>query len=107
DAWTNKHAQSSHQTSTDFEFKSHTAFRTPFPINLPHRLCHAPPPFGPERIDLRNEFRQIHGHSSRIAADGKLLCEPPDQERIPARDKLGSSERWADRILAKAQFRFG
>ena len=73
DAWTYKHSQSSHQASTDFEFKSHTAFRAPFPIDLPYSLRDGPPPLGPKRIDLPNYPRTIHGHSSRIAADGNLL----------------------------------
>jgi hypothetical protein len=102
DAWTNKHAQSSHETSTDFEFKGHTAFRIPFPIDLPDSLSDGPPPLGPERIDLSNEFRKIHGLSIRIAADRNLLGEHPDQERVPTGDKPGSSECWADGIFAKA-----
>ena len=106
-AWTDKHSQSSYQASTDFEFKGHTAFRIPFPIDLPDTLGDSPPSLGPERIDLCNGLRQIHRRSIRIAADRKLLGEHPDQERIPARDKLDSSESWADRILAKAQSRFG
>src|SRR5207342_3305756 len=82
DTWTYKHSQSSHQASTDFEFKSHTAFRAPFPIDLPYSLRDGPPPLGPKRIDLSDGFRKIHGRSVRIAADGELLCEHSDQERV-------------------------
>ncbi len=75
DPRTYKYTQSSHHASTDFEFKSHTGFRAPFPIDLPHSLRDGPPALGPKRIDLPNCPRTIHGVSSRIAADGDLLCE--------------------------------
>src|SRR5207247_1724523 len=98
-----EHPHSSHYIPADLEFERHAALRAALPIDLPHPLHEGPPSLGPDRIDYRCRPREFDVRSSRIAADGDLVLEHPEQEGFPSGKKTARGNEGTDGVFPKAQ----
>src|SRR5439155_1589843 len=98
-----EHPQTSHYIPADLEFERHAALRAALPIDLPDPLHESPPSLGPDRIDYRCRPREFDVRSSRIAADGDLVLEHPEQEGLPSGKKTARGNERTDRVFPQAQ----
>src|SRR2546422_1652488 len=98
-----EHPQTSHYIPADLEFERHATLRAALPIDLPRPLHEGPPSLGPDRIDCRYRSREFDVRSSRIAADGDLVLEHPEQEGLPSGKKTARGNEGTDGVFPKAQ----